>query len=347
MKTKSIFRKFQILLVSIFLILGGSSVIAKGQPYNIANNKYVLSNYCFPGPNLIHPIPDYQSQNNETTVELPDNTETSSNWAGYIVTPASEGEGYTSISGSWTVPNISSTNENAVAAQWIGLGGVDSSDLLQMGTMEQLENGQPVAVVFWEQLPDVAQNIMTIPINSTISVNIYNSSGSTWNLTFTATTPSGEVKTKTISTTLDSSYAEGIGTSAEWISEDPSDVYGNLVPLANTDIVKYESAKVNGNSLSDSSNTIRPVAMESSSGNIVIYPSSLGSDGESFTATTAVSGNKSNSRPNSNQNYTPNVRHRFDNIPPRQRHIDNLSGQFHSEESITLLIYYNTNKGLD
>lgn len=343
MKVKNMFKKFQILLLSVLLLLGSSSVIAKERSYNIVNNKYVLSNYCFPGPNLIHPIQDYQSENSETTVELPDNTEKSSNWAGYIVTPASKSDSYTSISGSWTVPSISSNNENAVAAQWIGLGGVDSSDLLQMGTMEQLENGQPVAVVFWEQLPDVAQNIMTIPINSTISVNIYNSSGSTWNLTFTATTPSGEIKTQTISTTLDSSYAEGIGTSAEWISEDPSDVYGKLVPLANTDVVKYESAKVNGNSLSDSSNTIRPVAMESSSGNIVIYPSSLGSDGESFTTTTAVS----NSNLNNGPSIDPNFRRRFNNTPPRQRHIDNLSSQFHSEESITLLIYYNANKRLD
>ncbi|WP_368490138.1 G1 family glutamic endopeptidase [Clostridium sp. BJN0013] len=333
MKMKNVLKKFQILLLSVFLLLGSSSVIAKEQSYNIVNNKYVLSNYCFPGSDLIHPIQDYQSQNNETTIDLPDNTEKSSNWAGYIVTPASESDSYTSISGSWTVPSISSNNENTVAAQWIGLGGIDSSDLLQMGTMEELENGQPVAVVFWEQLPDVAQNIMTIPINSTISVNIYNSSGYTWNLTFTVTTPSAEVKTQTISTTLDSSYAEGIGTSAEWISEDPSDVYGQLVPLANTDVVKYESAKVNGNSLSDSSNTICPVAMESSSGNIVIYPSSLGVDGESFTTTTAVSNGNSNNRPDNNQNYVPNFRHRFNNTPPGQRRIDNLSGRFHFQKS--------------
>ena len=88
---------------------------------------------------------------------------------------------------------------------------------------------------FGEKLPDVAQNVMSIPIGSTISVNISEPTGSnsTWNLTFTSTSPNGTTQTKTISTTLDSSYAQGIGTSAEWISEDPSNVNGQLVPLAN------------------------------------------------------------------------------------------------------------------
>lgn len=343
---KNTFKKLQILLLSILLLLGSTSVIAKEQPRNTANNNYVLSNYQFPRHRLIYPSKNYELKSNSTSITLPDNTEKSSNWSGYIVTPTSKSDSYTSISGSWTVPNISSNNKNAVAAQWIGLGGVDSSDLLQMGTMEEIENGQPVTVVFWEQLPDVAQNIITIPIGSTVSVSISNSSDSTWNLTFSATTPSGEVETKTISTTLDSSYAEGIGTSAEWISEDPSDEYGELVPLAKTDLVKYESAKVNDSSLNTSSNTIRPVAMESSSGNIIIYPSSLGSDGESFTTTTVTSDSTSNSGSN---NYTrdPRSRRRLDNPPTR--HIINPNTRFQSQESesIKILIYYNTNKRLD
>ncbi|WP_446897198.1 G1 family glutamic endopeptidase [Clostridium sp. LBM24168] len=309
---KNIFKKFQILLLALFIIsgCGASSVIAKEQFSSTTGSSYILSSY-YPRRDTIQSIYSYQPQNTTNTINLPANTEKSSNWAGYIATPTSKDNAYTSISGNWTVPSISSNYQNASAAQWIGLGGVDSEDLLQMGTIEEIKNGQPVAEVFWEKLPDVAQNIISIPIGSSISVTISKATDSKWNLTFTATTPEVKTITKTISTTLDSSYEQGIGTSAEWISEDPSDQYSQLLPLANTDKVKYQSMKVNGNSPNNSSSNVSPVAMVSKSGNIAIYPSEIGADGESFTATT-------NSSDTSNINSTPSFRHRPDSLP---RHI--------------------------
>lgn len=228
-----------------------------------------------------------QSQNTITTTNLPYNTQGSGNWAGYIATHTSNNS-YTSVSGSWTVPNISASQRDAVAAQWIGLGGVNSTDLLQMGTMEQIENGQPMAEVFWEKLPDVSQNVMSVPIGSTINASISNSSSSSsiWNLTFTAHTPEGKTETQTIPVTLDSAYAQGIGTSAEWISEDPSDQNSQLIPLADMGTVKYQSALVNGQPLNTLGNNVQPVAMVSSDGTVMISPSELGTDGESFTTTT-------------------------------------------------------------
>lgn len=306
---KSILKKLQVLLLALFMASGGisGSVIAAEQSSSAANDNYILSNY-HSRHDIGQPIHQNQSQGTINTVNLPANTEKSGNWAGYIATPASQDDAYTSVSGSWTVPNISSSQQNALAAQWIGLGGVNSEDLLQMGTIEEIENGQPVANVFWEKLPDASQNVMSIPIGSTISVTISRASDSTWNLTFTATTPEGETIGKTISTTLDSSYEQGIGTSAEWISEDPSNQYNQLLPLANTDTVKYQSAKANGNSLNDSSNEVHPVAMVSENGSIAIYPSEIGTDGESFTATT-------NSTSTGNISRIPNFRHRPGSLP--------------------------------
>jgi hypothetical protein len=135
---------------------------------------------------------------------------------------------------------------------------------------------------------------MSVPFGSTISANISKSSDSTWNLTFTVSSSGKETQTKTISTTLDSSYEQGIGTSAEWISEDPSTESGQLYPLSNMGTVKYQSAKVNGESLNAADNTIMPVAMVSNSGTIQIYPSELSADGESFT--TSVNANSVSSR---------------------------------------------------
>ncbi|KLU64888.1 N-acetylmuramoyl-L-alanine amidase LytC precursor [Desulfosporosinus acididurans] len=215
-----------------------------------------------------------------TSTNLPADTQYSGNWAGYIDTPYF-GSGYTGISGAWTVPNIPGSGQDASSAQWIGLGGVNSSDLLQMGTMEEIINGQAVAEVFWEQLPAPAQIVMTVPIGSTIKANISQSADSStiWDLTFTV---NGKTQSESIpSVTLAPSYIQGIETSAEWISEDPSNEYNQLYPLANMGTVSYQSATVNGQPLY-SAGHVEPVAMVSQSGYLMIAPSILGADGQSF-----------------------------------------------------------------
>lgn len=290
---KSFLRKLQILSLAVLLGLETSTLIPNF-PLNPSNQEtYILSEYDH--GDYFHSWQSQETQNDtSTSVSLPANTQQSGNWGGYIVTSKSANE-YTSISGSWTVPNITSSQSNALAGQWIGLGGVSTTDLLQIGTIEQLENGQPVAELFWEKLPDVAQTIVTVPIGSTINASISkaDSSGLAWNLTFTATTSSGETQSQTISVTLDSTYAQEIGTSAEWISEDPSYTDGRLYPLANMGTVTYSSALANGLALNSSENAVIPVAMVSNN-NILIAPSTLGTDGESF-STTVITSNSSSS----------------------------------------------------
>lgn len=306
---KNIFGKFSMIVLS-FLFISGSLFIIHTNLFqkNVNNNQYVFSKFSHKGQL------DISQRNNKTgniknSFSLPSNTQTSSNWSGYISKPTSNAI-YTSISGNWTIPNVSSNNNYAVAAQWIGLGGVSSSDLLQMGTMEEIKDGQTTVEVFWEKLPDASQNIMSVPIGSTISAKIYKSSNSNseWTLTFTATYPNGTAQTKTINTTLNSSYENEIGKSAEWISEDPSNGYSKLLPLANMGTVKYQGTTVNGNLLNSSTNTVELIALVSN-GNILIYPSEIGSDGESFTTTSIDPNSDLNSNANSD------FRHQFREFP--------------------------------
>lgn len=311
---KNIIKKFQVVVLVVLIGLGTMS-ITNINPFQNNNSNLYMSSEHFSNQYSIHSLKNIRLRNTAVaTANLPANTQTSSNWSGYITTPASSI--YTSISGSWTIPSISSNKGESIGAQWIGLGGVSSSDLLQMGTMEEIENGQTTVEVFWEKLPDASQNIMSLPVGSTINVSIYKSSNSdsTWNLTFTANEPNGTVQTKTITTTLDSSYAQGIGTSAEWISEDPSNENSELLPLANMGTIKYKSAKVNGQALNASGNTVEPVAMVSN-GNIAIYPSELGSDGESFTTTSTNLSTNSNTNVNPYSRNNPGFRHRVSKAP--------------------------------
>ena len=280
-------------------------------PLHITNLKAstnVLSRYHWRRPSQ-----SSGTQGNNTNVTLPAGTQESENWAGYIDTPTSTSSQYTSISGSWTVPDISASQQNnAASAQWIGLGGVSSTDLLQMGTVEQIQNGQPVIEVFWEQLPSSAQNVMTVPAGSTITATIAESTGvnPTWNLTFTV---NGQASSQTIAPVIiDPTYAAGIGTSAEWISEDPSTLNDQLYPLANMGTVSYQSATVNGEPLNYTTNQVQPDAMVSSNGNVLLVPSSLGADGESFattvpttsTTTSTTTGTTTGTTPTSG--YQPN-----------------------------------------
>ena len=60
-------------------------------------------------------------------------TQISSNWAGYAAT---EGR-YTEVSGTWTIPTYSAMSSAGVSATWVGIGGVNSRDLIQAGTQQQ------------------------------------------------------------------------------------------------------------------------------------------------------------------------------------------------------------------
>jgi hypothetical protein len=216
-----------------------------------------------------------------TRILLPEGTVGSANWSGYVVTPSSKSLKYTSVTGSWKVPQISGIS-TSVGSQWIGLGGVTSSDLLQMGTIEQIRGHREVATLFWEKLPDSAQNLMTVPVGSAVEASISRQNGSTWSLDFHVVEPNGKTLHKHVSVNLTSDYADGIGTSAEWISEDPSTPNGQLYPLADTGVVEFTNARVNGEPISSPKNQVQPVVLVNQWGKVRIVPSALDSGGTSF-----------------------------------------------------------------
>src|SRR5580658_4257781 len=55
---------------------------------------------------------------------------TSRNWAGYDATNGS----YTSVSGTWTIPNATGSGHTSADAEWVGIGGIANQDLIQSGT---------------------------------------------------------------------------------------------------------------------------------------------------------------------------------------------------------------------
>jgi hypothetical protein len=218
--------------------------------------------------------------------------EQSSNWAGYAAT----GGNFTVISATWTIPNVSAGSGNSVSsdATWVGIGGVNTDDLIQAGTQAIVQNGRVQYSAWWETLPQSSQPVaMDVSAGDSMNVSITQQADGTWQV-FIHDTTSGQTFQKNLS------YQSSLS-SAEWIEESPSAGGRTLIPLDNFGSVTF----TNASTLEDGKqHTIQeaggqPITMYSSpggrrgrfgggggqGGQPLAQPSALGSDGATFSVT--------------------------------------------------------------
>jgi hypothetical protein len=204
---------------------------------------------------------------------------TSTNWSGYI----SSGQSYTAVSGSWVVPTVASNSTpNSGDGTWIGIGGVTSSDLIQIGTDDSVNStGQVTSSAFYETLPQSSRtiNTMTVSEGDAMTASINEVSTGQWTLSISDTT-SGQSFTTSISYSSSNS-------SAEWIEEDPGYLNGAQVPFDEYGELSFTNATtMSGNTgYTLSTSNAEPVTLVDNNGNALSTPSALGTDGESFTIT--------------------------------------------------------------
>lgn len=216
--------------------------------------------------------PSSGSSGNVSTASQSDDATT--NWSGYDAT----GGTYTSVTGTWNVPSVSATDEGTSAdAAWIGIGGVTSQDLIQIGTQNIVSGGQVSMSAFYEMLPETSEDVSSITVTpgDTMSASIRETSQGQWLLNIKDDT-NGESFSNSV--TYDSSES-----SAEWVEEDPSDA-SSLIPLDNFGTVNFSSGTTtdSGSTVSIAASQAQPMTMMNESGQTLADPSSLGSDGESF-----------------------------------------------------------------
>jgi hypothetical protein len=146
----------------------------------------------------------------------------SQNWAGYATRHASN---VTKITSTWQVPQVTNPDE-ADSSTWIGIGGIESSSLIQAGTDQLLHEGKPYYYAWIEALPAPPQRITDIDLlpGDTITVTIAKQQGNQWNITMNDH-DAGQSVTKKVT------YASCL-CSAEWIEEAPS-INGKETQLAN------------------------------------------------------------------------------------------------------------------
>lgn len=202
----------------------------------------------------------------------------STNWSGYF--SATTNTQYTSVAGSWTaVSPTNSTGTTAYDANWIGIGGITSNDLIQVGINNEVSStGQLTVQAFYETLPSPATTISSLSVSpgDSIKASITEVAPNSWIITIT-----DETQNKTYTKTV--SYTSSLS-SAEWIEEDPSDTSGALLPLDNFGTVNFTQALTTANSTSSNLTQLNAnsITMVNSSGGAEATPSAIGTDGASF-----------------------------------------------------------------
>ena len=194
--------------------------------------------------------------------------ERSSNWSGYAVTGAS----YRQVTGSWTVPTVRVTTSNGYAADWVGIGGDGSQDLIQAGTSEESVNHHATYYAWTEILPAPEVRISGFAIHpgDAVTVDVSQAGVGSWRITLTDHT-SGQSYSKSLA------YAS-TNRSAEWIHEAPT-VGGTQARLAATSNANFDLGSVNGGPAIGSAGTRHAIQLI---GSLDSTPSGLDGDADGF-----------------------------------------------------------------
>ena len=203
-------------------------------------------------------------------------------WAGYVVVSdfANPDSIITSVTGSWTVPQVSASIEDTFSATWIGIGGQLDNTLIQTGTEHDSINGNVMYSAWYELLPNYAVAIPTINVSQgdkiTASIRLDDSTTNKWSI-------------EIVDVTKEQSFEEDFfynsaRLSGEWIVERPT-VDNRLSTLADFGSIAFTNASVtlNANFGGISSFPYSRITMYDRRNRQLATVSSLSSDGSSFT----------------------------------------------------------------
>jgi hypothetical protein len=224
-------------------------------------------------------------------VDYKNGTVTTGNWSGYAVT----GTGFTRAVGSWTVPALMCTSGTEYAVFWVGIDGYSDETVEQTGT-EGVCSGTTATYSAWYEYccsePIITITGMTVkPGDKMLAAIIYNTGTSEFTV---------EIKDDTTGQTFSKtkSFPSAQRTSAEFIAEAPSEG-DTILPLADYGTVLFgkDNTGLGGCTAEDSTASgvigafpaadIEQIIMEKK--NVMeSIPSSLSSDGSSFSVTWAA-----------------------------------------------------------
>ncbi len=209
------------------------------------------------------------------------------NWAGYAVTAAPGS--VSDVRGSWVVPALqgSCPSTNQYSSFWVGIDGYSSSTVEQTGTDSDCRSDSPAYYAWYEFYPHPSKAIsgLTVHAGDTISAEAAYSGGR-FTVTIRDLTSGGSF----------SAAAKVNGaqrSSAEWIAEAPSSS-GGILPLADFGTVSFGADSTGvastcfatigsaSGAIGSFGSSVQSITMVTSSGAVKAQPSSLSTDGMSF-----------------------------------------------------------------
>jgi hypothetical protein len=205
-----------------------------------------------------------------------------SQWSGYIAasdmqkrTPA-----ISSVSASWTVPEVKPSENNTFAGVWVGIGGYGEETLIQTGTEQEYIDGHSAYYAWYELLPDYLVRIPNFRIRPgdtiTASINLVNENTSTWSIKMRDITQGGNFEKVVV---YNSSRL-----TAEWIVERPN-VNDTTSTLANFGNVNFTECKATVDGITGTIGNFShaQLVMHDDEDNPLVSVSPLDGEGSGFT----------------------------------------------------------------
>ena len=160
----------------------------------------------------------------------------SNQWSGYVVMSnlLMRESQVTIVTGSWTIPLVQPTENDAYSSIWVGVGGYGEKSLIQTGTAQQSVKGIVEYYAWYELLPNHPVRIRNFTVSHgdeiTASVKLVEPRRNIWNI---------QIRDHT----KDASYSMNViynssRLSAEWVVEAPS-LSGEVTPLADFESVTF------------------------------------------------------------------------------------------------------------
>lgn len=241
------------------------------------NGAWKIASDTHPGDGSMATAPQTSTPGTTAPTGRTPGVATSGNWAGYAATNGS----YTAVNGTWTVPDFSAQSSAGVSATWVGIGGVTTTDLIQAGTQQQTSGtGQTEYQAWVEMLPRASKPVkLSVRPGDSVSVSIAEQTHNDWLVSFTNNT-TGQTYSET------DQYASS-DSSAEWIQEAPSAGHAGVLPLDDFGTVSFQNATAvkDGQTTSLSASGAQAITLIGGNRQALAAPSSVGSDGSSFSVT--------------------------------------------------------------
>jgi len=165
----------------------------------------------------------------------------SQDWAGYVVTSdfTRPSPLVTAVSGSWIIPEVTSTPQDTFSAIWVGIGGLFDGTLIQAGTEQDSVRGQTIYSAWYELLPGDSTRISKVKVSPgdlmIVAISLRNSTSNQWLI---------EVRDITAGQSFSSSFFYRSSLlSADWIVERPK-VDSTTSTLAYFNVISFTASNV-------------------------------------------------------------------------------------------------------